>query len=271
MNAKKIIKLTVSWLILALALAFMYLPLILIVVYSFIDARLVGGKGNFTFELYANLFKNQSLMTAAGNTIVIGLVSSLLATLIGTISAVGIYYMKRGKKAANFVSQITVVNAEIVTAVGFFLLVLFLSNALRLPVKKGLGWLIVCHTMLTVPYVILSVSPRLNQLNPNLFEAGQDLGAGPMRTLITVIFPQLVKGMISGFAIAFTLSLDDFVVTKMNTGNGVATISTYVYDSLKRTLDPSVRALSTIIFVVVLAVLVAMNLVGKRKAKKIKK
>ena len=265
MRTQKIILLVVGWLILALALAFMYLPLVLIVLYSFSSAKLVGGKGEFTFELYANLFKNQSLMSAAGNTIVIGLVSSLIATLIGTVSAVGIFYMKRGKKAANLVSQITVVNAEIVTAVAFFLLVLFLGNTLRLPVQKGLGWLILCHTMLTIPYVILSVSPRLNQLNPNLFEAGQDLGAGPMRTLLTVIFPQLVKGMISGFAIAFTLSLDDFVITKMNTGNGIATISTFVYDSLKRTLDPAVRALSTIIFVVVLAVLIVMNIVSRKK------
>lgn len=267
MNKKRIVQLVVGWTVLVAVLIFMYLPLVLIVAYSFIDSKTVGVGGNFTFALYARLFQNKKLMEATANTLIIGLVSSLLATVIGTISALGIFYMKRGKKLVNTISQVTVVNAEIVTAVGFFLMVLFLSKTLHLPIKKGLAWLIVTHTMITIPYVILAVTPRLNQLNPNLFEAGMDLGAGPMRTLLTVIFPQLVKGMISGFAIAFTLSLDDFVVTKMNTGNGVNTISTYVYDNLKRTLDPAVRALSTIIFVLVLAVLIVVNVVGRKKKK----
>ena len=161
------------------------------------------------------------------------------------------------------------VNAEIVTAVGFFLLSIFLRDVLKLPLQRGVGWLIVAHTVMTTPYVILTVSPRLAQLNPNLYEAGLDLGAGPMRTLFTVIVPQLVGGMISGFALAFTLSLDDFVVTNLNKGtNGVNTVSTYVYASLRRNLDPAIRALSTILFVSVLAVLIIVNIVKKSKAKK---
>lgn len=121
---------------------------------------------------------------------------------------------------------------------------------------------------MTTPYVILAVSPRLKQLNPNLFEASMDLGAGPMRSLLTVIVPQLIGGMIAGFALAFTLSLDDFVVTNLNKGNnGVNTISTYVYANLKRNLDPAIRALSTIIFVAVLAVLIAVNVIKKKKKK----
>ena len=150
-------------------------------------------------------------------------------------------------------------------AVGLFLLVIFLKN-INIPVSRGMGWLILCHTVMTVPYVILTVSPRLGQLNPNLFEAGMDLGAGSLRTMFTVIFPQLIKGMISGFALAFTLSLDDFVVTNLNRGS-VNTISTYVFNSIRRGIDPAVRALSTIIFVVVLAVLVAVNIAGKKKNK----
>ena len=268
MSKKKVLTI-VGWSILAVALLLMYLPLVLIVVYSFINARNVGGSGGFTFALYVNLFRNEDLMYATGNTLLIGLVSSLLATLIGTVSSVGIFYLKRGKTAVNTVSQITVFNAEIVTAVGFFLLSLFLRDVIKLPVEGGMAWLIVCHTVMTTPYVILSVSPRLNQLNPNLFEAGQDLGAGPMRTLLTVIFPQLIKGMISGFALSFTLSMDDFVVTNMNKGyNGVETISTYVYNNIKRGLDPSIRALSTIIFAVILVVLILVNILGRRKSKK---
>ena len=188
-------------------------------------------------------------MNALFNTLMIGLASATLATVIGTMTSVGLHYMKRGRKAVNFVSQVTVVNAEIVTAVGFFLLSIFLRDVVRVPVEKGVVWLILAHTVITTPYVILNVSPRLSQLNPNLYEAGMDLGAGPVRSMFTVILPQLVGAMISGFALAFTLSLDDFVVTNLNKGtNGVETISTFVYANLKRNHDPAIRALSTIIF-----------------------
>ncbi len=263
MTTKKRIGTILGWTVLVAALILMYLPILLIIVYSFVDSKNVGMGGEVGFALYVRLFENERLMTAAGNTLVIGAISAVLATLLGTVSAVGIFYMKRGKQAVNIVSQLTVYNAEIVTAVGFFLLAIFLNNA-HIPVKKGLGWLILCHTVMTTPYVILSVSPRLGQLNPNLFEAGMDLGASSVRTLFTVIFPQLIKGMISGLALAFTLSLDDFVVTNLNRGD-VNTISTYVYDSIRRGIDPTVRALSTILFVIVLLVLIVVNLVGKAR------
>ena len=211
-------------------------------------------------------------MNALVNTLVIGLLSATLATIIGTFTSVGLHYMKRGRKAVNFMSQVTVVNAEIVTAVGFFLLSIFLRDVVRIPVEKGVVWLIIAHTVITTPYVILNVSPRLNQLNPNLYEAGMDLGAGPVRSLFTVILPQLVGAMISGFALAFTLSLDDFVVTNLNKGtNGVDTISTFVYANLKRNLDPAVRALSTIIFVTVLVVLIIVNIVKNKKKTRMEK
>lgn len=271
MNKK--LSLILRWAFLILVLVVIYMPIALIIVYSFSSEKNIGNNfGSFTFSLYARLFTNKQLMSATINTLVIGLVSALLATLIGTFTAVGLYYMKRSKKAVNFVSQITVVNAEIVTAVGFFLLSIFLRDVLKLPLQRGVGWLIVAHTVMVTPYVILTVSPRLAQLNPNLYEAGLDLGAGPLRTLFTVIVPQLVGGMISGFALAFTLSLDDFVVTNLNKGtNGVNTISTYVYASLRRNLDPAIRALSTILFVSVLAVLIIVNVVKKSKAKKSEK
>lgn len=266
MNTRKRAFVIVGWIVLCVVLVLVYLPILLVVAYSFVDSKNVGLSGDVGFALYVRLFKNERLMTAAGNTLLIGVVSALLATLFGTVSAVGIFYLKRGKRAVNVVSQLTVYNAEIVTAVGFFLLAI-LCNNLHIPVKKGLGWLIVCHTVITVPYVILTVSPRLGQLNPNLFEAGMDLGAGQVRTLFTVIFPQLIKGMVSGFALAFTLSLDDFVVTNLNRGD-VNTISTYVYDSIRRGIDPAVRALSTIIFVAVLAVLITTNILGKVNGRK---
>ena len=270
---KKTLYLVLRWLFLIIVLACIYLPIALIILYSFSSEKNIGGEngfGPFTFSLYTRLFTNKQLMQATVNTLVIGVVSALLATFLGTFTSVGLYYMKRGKKALNFMSEITVVNAEIVTAVGFFLLSIFLRDVVMIPVQKGVGWLILAHTIITTPYVILTVSPRLNQLNPNLYEAGLDLGAGPMRSLFTVILPQLIGGMISGFALAFTLSLDDFVVTNLNKGtNGVNTVSTYVYASLRRDLDPAIRALSTILFVTVLAVMIIFNIVKRAKQKKL--
>lgn len=270
MNKK--VSLVLRWVFLIVVLVALYAPIALIVVYSFSSEKNIGsanGFGQFTFSLYSSLFSNRQIMSATLNTLIIGLVSATLATAVGTLTAVGLHYMKRGKKTVNFVSQITVVNAEIVTAVGFFLLSIFLRDVLKLPVQKGVGWLILAHTVMTTPYVILTVSPRLSQLNPNLYEAGLDLGASPLRSLFTVIVPQLIGGMISGFALAFTLSLDDFVVTNLNKGtNGVNTISTYVYASIRRNLDPAIRALSTILFVTVLAVLIIVNVVKRNKRKK---
>ena len=270
MNKK--LSVILRWAVLIAVLVIIYLPLAVIVLYSFSDSRDIGGAegfGSFSVSLYQNLFEDESLMSAMTNTLIIGLSSAAIATFIGTITAVGIHYMRKAKKPVNFISQITVANAEIVTAIGFFLLSLFIRDVLDLPMTKGVVWLIIVHSVLTVPYVILAVAPRLRQLNPNLFEASMDLGAGPMRSLFTVIFPQLIGSMISGFALAFTLSLDDFVVTNLNAGSsGVSTISTYVYENFKRNLNPAVRALSTIVFVAVLAVLIIVNIIGKKKNKK---
>ncbi len=261
--------LVARWIIILAVLIAIYLPLIMIILYSFSTARSVGGDfGSFTFALYENLFKNDNLLAATKNTLIIGLVSAFISTILGTTAAIGIHYMRRKVKGVvETSSQITVVNAEIVTAMGFFLLMLFLRETVGLPVNKGMVWLIIAHTVITTPYVILTVSPRLKQLNPNLLEASMDLGAGPMRSLLTVMLPQLAGAMVSGFALAFTLSLDDFVVTSLNTSANIDTISTYVYAGLRHNLKNDIRALSTIIFVIVLAVLIAFNIMKDKKAK----
>ena len=261
--------LVARWIIILAVLIAIYLPLIMIILYSFSTARSVGGDfGSFTFALYENLFKNDNLLAATKNTLIIGLVSAFISTILGTTAAIGIHYMRRKVKGVvETSSQITVVNAEIVTAMGFFLLMLFLRETVGLPVNKGMVWLIITHTVITTPYVILTVSPRLKQLNPNLLEASMDLGAGPMRSLLTVMLPQLAGAMVSGFALAFTLSLDDFVVTSLNTSANIDTISTYVYAGLRHNLKNDIRALSTIIFVIVLVVLIAFNIMKDKKAK----
>ena len=258
------------WLILLVVLAAIYLPLVMIVAYSFSGNQNVGGEfGQFTFVWYKTLFNDTTLLTATKNTVIIGLVSAFLATIIGTTASIGIHYMRKKSKAVvDSASQITIINTEIVTAMGFFLLMIFLRDTVKIPINFSIWWLIITHTVITTPYVILTVSPRLKQLNPNLLEASMDLGAGPLRSLFTVMIPQLAGAMISAFALAFTLSLDDFVVTNVNSfGANVDTISTYVYAGIRRKLPADIRALSTIIFVLVLSVLIGYNLVKNKKAK----
>ena len=271
MNKKKLLKLSVGWAILIVVLVAIYLPLLLIIVYSFSSAKSVGADfGKFTFALYGKLFDNQELLTATKNSLLIGLLSALFATVLGTTAAIGIHYMRRRPRAVvDAASQITVVNAEIVTAMGFFLLMIFIRDVVQVPVNFGLWWLVITHTVITTPYVILTVSPRLKQLNRNLLEASMDLGAGPMRSLFTVMIPQLAGAMVSGFALAFTLSLDDFVVTRINSfGANVETISTFVYSRItKKGFPIEIRALSTIIFVTVLAVLIVYNVIKNKKTK----
>ena len=263
---KKQVKTGLIWAFVGVMLAVMYVPIIILIVFSFTDAKALGVWEGFSLELYADLFTNESIGAALGNSLVLATVSALLATLLGTTAAVGVYYMRRWKKpAAEFVSNITMENAEIVTGVAFMMFFL----AVRIPY----GWaaLIIAHTMITVPYVMLSVTPRLSQLNPNLYEAGLDLGASPMRSMFTVIVPQLIPGMISGFVMAFALSLDDFIVSKFVNGS-VETIPVYLYNALaKRGADPTLRALSSVLFVAVLAVLIALNVVSARHKKKVAK
>ncbi|MCH5162741.1 MAG: ABC transporter permease [Clostridiales bacterium] len=263
----KNVKTSLIWIFVGVMLALMYVPILILIIYSFTDAMALGVWGGFTFDLYKALFTDSAVLGALGNSLLLAFISALLATVLGTTAAVGIYYMKRKRKAvAQFVSNITMENAEIVTGVAFMMFFL-LTN-----IQYGWPALIIAHTMITVPYVILSVTPRLSQINPNLYEAGLDLGASPIGSMVRVVIPQLIPGMISGFVMAFTLSLDDFIVSKFING-GVETIPIYLYNALaKRGPDPTLRALSSVLFIVVLAALISVNAVSaSRKKKALKK
>ncbi len=259
---KKQVKSALMWTVVGVMLAFMYVPILILIIYSFTDAKALGVWGGFSFALYADLFTNSSILGAFKNSFILAFASAALATVLGTSAAVGIYYLRKWKKTtASFIANITMENAEIVTGVTFMMFFL----ALRLPY----GWttLIIAHTMITVPYVILSVTPKLAQLNPNLYEAGLDLGASPVKSMLCVVVPQLVPGMLSGFVMAFALSLDDFIVSKFVNGS-VETIPVYLYNALaKRGADPTLRALSSVLFVAVLAVLIVLNVVTEKRRK----
>ncbi|MCL2675816.1 MAG: ABC transporter permease [Firmicutes bacterium] len=251
----------------ALMLTLTYIPIIMIVIFSFTQSRSFGDWNSykFTFALFEELFEDAEIMRSLGNSLFIGLVASLLATVIGTFSVIGLFYSRKKIRAAiEYSGQITMFNADIVTALSMAVFFAFLS------IKSDYVRLILAHTVICLPYVIMSIMPRLYQLNPNVYEAGLDLGAPPARTLLTVILPQLIGGMIAGFALAFTISMDDFTITMFV--SNLDTIPTYLYTKLRlKSIMPQLRALSAVLMAAVMAVLAAVNIFSARKNKKSQK
>ena len=252
---------------LVLLLVMLYAPIVIIAIYSFTESRVLGNWTGFSTELYTSLFTggvNNSLIDAIKNTFIIAFVAATVSTLLGTIAAIGINDLKyRKKRVINFVNNIPILNPDIITGISLFLL--FVS----LGITQGYTTVILAHIAFCTPYVVLSVMPRLVQMNPNIYEAALDLGATPYQAMRRVIIPEIRPGMISGFILAFTLSIDDFAVTIFTNGtDGLQTLSTYIYaDARKGGLTPELRALSTIILVVVLVLLVVVNYRSYRQAK----
>lgn len=248
-----------------LVLLLMYLPILVLVVYSFTVSDQLGQWQGFSLQLYKDLFQNEALMSATKNTVIIAVVSAICSTILGTIGAIGVYYSrKRYKKTVETMTQLPVVNAEIVMALS--LAVLFkVLNA-----RYTFGTLLVGHIVLTVAFVYLNVKPKLAQMDPNIYEAALDLGATPWYALFKVVLPEILPGIFSGFLISLTLSLDDFVITQYLKEPSFETISTYIQKIVaKHPIPPEVRALSTIIFVIVLAVVVGITVYNNKRANKI--
>ena len=203
------------------------------------------------------------MLEALQNTLIVALVASAASTVLGTLAAIGIYNMHGRKKAGlQFLNNIPMLNPDIITGVSLFLLFVFLN------ISKGFVTVILSHITFCTPYVVLNVLPKLSQMNPNIYEAALDLGATPFQALRKVMIPQLRPGMISGFILAFTMSLDDFAVTYFTAGSsGLETLSTYIYaDARKGGLTPEIKPLMTIIFLVILGVLLAYNLRAIKKS-----
>jgi len=250
---------------LVLLLIVLYAPIALIFIFSFTEAKVLGNWTGFSLKLYTSLFQggvHHSLMSALWNTLIIGLIAASASTVLGTVAAIGIHNLQpRAGKAIQMVNTIPILNPDIITAISLFLL--FVS----LGISQGYTTVILAHIAFCTPYVVLSVLPRLRRMNDNLYEAALDLGATPFTALRRILLPELKPGMISGFILAFTLSIDDFVVTLFTIGNeGLETLSTYIYaDARKGGLTPELRPLSAIIFITVLVLLLIIN---QRAAKK---
>jgi len=256
-KAGKIVSKAYLWLILLV----LYAPIIFIVIFSFTKAKSLGNWTGFTFDLYKSLFTgatsdSQSLLQALKSTLIIALVASAVSTILGTLAAIGIFNMHgRKRKAIQFVNNIPMLNPDIITGVSLFLLFVFLH------VSKGYVTVILAHITFCTPYVVLNVLPKLSQMNPNIYEAALDLGATPSQALRKVLIPELRPGMIAGFILSFTMSLDDFAVTYFTAGNsGLQTLSTYIYaDARKGGLTPELKPMMSIIFLLILAVLLIYN------------
>lgn len=261
---KKFIAQSYLWLLLTL----LYAPIIIIAIFSFTESKVLGNWTGFSTELYTSLFTgdmHHSLIDAIKNTLTIALLAATASTLLGSLAAIGIFNMRgRKKQAINFLNDIPILNPDIITGISLFLL--FVS----LGISQGYTTVVLAHIAFCTPYVVLSVMPRLQQMNPNIYEAALDLGATPFQALRKIIIPEIRPGMISGFILAFTLSIDDFAVTLFTQGTeGLQTLSTYIYaDARKGGLTPELRSLSTIIFAVVLLLLIIVNIRAKRAAKR---
>lgn len=233
---------------------FLYAPIAILILFSFNASRTRAKWGGFTFAWYQSLFLNEDIMQALFNTLFIALTASLAATLIGTIACISIMNLKKRTRAIVIgITNIPMLNADIVT--GISLMLLFISMGLRF----GMGTILLSHITFCIPYVILNIMPKMKQLNPNIYEAALDLGAGPVSGFMKVVFPEILPGILSGFLMAFTMSLDDFIITHFTRGAGVDTLSTKIYAEVKKGIKPEMYALSTIIFFTVLLLLLLVN------------
>ena len=244
-----------SKVILTLTLLFFYLPILYIIIFSFNDSRSLTKFSGFSLRWYEKMFSDSTMMEAVLYTVVIALIATVVSTVVGTITAIGLSKSRKVvQKMVERINDLPVMNPDIVTAIS---LLMFFSV---LTVKKGFGTLLIAHIMFCIPYVMLSVTPKLRSLDPNLIDAAMDLGATPFQALTKVIVPQIKPGIVSGALIAFTMSFDDFVISYFTTGNGVSNISILVYTMSKR-VNPSINALSTIVILLITLALGVVNIV----------
>ena len=250
-------------------LILLYAPIIFIAIFSFTESKVLGNWTGFSTQLYSNLFTGDmqgtgTLISAVKNTLVIALIAAGVSTLLGTLAAIGIHNLRgRKRQVMTFLNNVPMINPDIITGVSLFPLFVFLH------VSQGYVTVVLAHITFCTPYVVLSVLPKLTSMNPNVYEAALDLGATPAQALRKVLVPLLRPGMISGFILAFTMSLDDFAVTFFTRGTvGLDTLSTYIYtDARKGGLTPEFRPLITLMFVTVLILLIIINIRQLRLSK----
>lgn len=245
---------------LVLIMVFLYAPIATMMVLSFNSSKSRTQWGGFTLRWYTEMFASRNIMDALYNTLMIAFLSALIATIIGTAASIAISKMKQVPKTIVMgITNIPMLNADIVT--GISLMLAFIAFGISL----GFQTILIAHITFNIPYVILSVMPKLKQTSRSTYEAAMDLGASPITAFFKVVFPDILPGVLSGFLLAFTMSLDDFIITHFTRGAGINTLSTLIYSEVRRGIKPSMYALSTVIFITVLVLLLISNFAPKRE------
>ena len=251
------------WLV--LIMAFFYLPIIYVVFFSFNSSKSLSTFTGFSLQWYEKMFANRTIMESIWYTVSCAVIATVVSTIVGTVTAIGLSKSRKTlREAVNQINNLPMLNPDIVTAIGFMLL----FTSLR--IKTGFTTMVLAHIAFCIPYVILSIMPKLRTLDPNLAEAALDLGCTPFQALWKVIIPQIMPGIISGALIAFSMSFDDFVISLFTTGPGINNISIYVYANVKR-VNPTINALSAIIVYVITIVLIIVNVVPMIRERRKKK
>ncbi len=263
MNAK--VKSAIKRMYLFLMFIFLYAPIGVLILYSFNASRSRANWTGFTFDWYIQLFRDQNIKSALFNTVSIAFLSALIATIVGTAAAIGINDMNRvPKRIMMSITNVPILNPDIVTGVSMMLLFIFVFRLFGVG-SLGFGTILLSHLTFNIPYVILSVLPKLKQLDKNLYEAALDLGASPLYAFYKVILPEIMPGVLSGALLAFTMSVDDFVISFFTTGAGVNNLSILIYSMARRGINPKINALSTLLFAVVLFLLYVINKMDSKK------
>lgn len=257
------VKKGIEKLYLAIIMLFLYAPILTLIVFSFNDSKSRAKWGGFTLKWYKNMFDDPMISKAIYYTLLIALLSSIIATVIGTLAAIGIHVMKKHTKTTILnITYLPVLNADIVTGIAFMLF--FVAIGLKL----GFASMLIAHITFNIPYVILNILPKLSSINQYTYEAALDLGATPMKAIRKVIIPEIMPNIITGFLLAFTLSLDDFIISYFTTGGGVTNLSITIYTMTRRGIKPEINAVSTVMF---LSILVLLLIINKRSGKQTKK
>lgn len=246
---------------LAIVLLFLYLPIIMLVVLSFNESNSTSVMSGFSTKWYVELFRDEETIKACYNTLILAVMTAVASTFIGTLAAVGINKMKKGfvKSSVLSVTNIPMMNPEIVTGVSMMLLFVFIGTALKINGILGFWTLFIAHVTFSLPYVILNIMPKLRQTDVHISEAAQDLGCTKLQAFLKVVLPSIRPGIVAGFIMAFTLSLDDFIISYFVSGPKFQTLPIRIFSMTKKRVTPDMYALSTIIFLVILVLLILVN------------
>ena len=256
---------TLSRVYIVLILLFLFAPIFVMMLFSFNSTRSTAVFSGFSFYWYGELFRDEQAAEALRNTLILAVLSSIIATILGTLAAVGLSRLKRRwvRNTIQSVTNIPMMNPDIVTAVSLLMFFVFVGSALGIA-SRSFVTVLIAHVTFNLPYVILSITPKIRQMDKNLLEAAADLGCTPLESFFRVELPVILPGVFSGMLMAFTLSLDDFIITQFTKGEGFYTLPTYIYSMTKRKVAPDMYALSTLIFIAILVLLVLSNVLQAR-------